>query len=121
MTKILLKRVYEPAEKSDGYRILVDRLWPRGVKKERLEGVPWAKELAPCGELRKWFHEEIDTRWPEFCEKYRRELDVSQAAHEFALALKSRKTVTLLYASKDPVHLHAVVLKQFLEDVLEGA
>lgn len=120
MTKILLKRVYEPAEKADGYRIFVDRLWPRGVKKETLADVPWAKELAPSGELRKWFHEDMDGRWTEFCKKYRRELNASEAAHAFALKLKSRKTITLLYASKEPVHLHAVVLKQFLEDVLEG-
>ena len=110
---IRIKRVYEPLEKSDGYRILVDRLWPRGIKKEDAHVDIWMKEIAPSTPLRKWFHSHLG-HWTQFVKKYQEELHDSPALEEFALLLKKHQTVTLLYAAKDEEHNHAIVLEQYV-------
>ena len=115
MTQIHIKRVYEPASSSDGYRILVDRLWPRGVRKEELKYDYWAKELAPSDELRKWYHADPEGRQPEFAARYLNELDHSVAAEDFAHTLADKKAVTLLFAARDTVHTHALTLQKWLE------
>jgi uncharacterized protein YeaO (DUF488 family) len=114
---VALKRVYDPPAPSDGARVLVDRLWPRGLTKEGAALDLWLKDLAPSDELRKWYHAR-PTMWTQFREKYLRELR-SDAAH-FALEqlyalVAKRKTVTLLYASKSTEHNNATVLKELLD------
>ncbi|HEU4553881.1 MAG TPA: DUF488 domain-containing protein [Chitinophaga sp.] len=110
---IHVKRIYEPASKGDGYRILVDRLWPRGIKKEDAEIDQWMKEIAPSTDLRKWFHEGKGT-WEEFRKKYLAELKESGAVDELRANARKHKALTLLYASKDEEHNHALVLKDLL-------
>lgn len=117
MTTIKLKRVYDQEEKSDGFRILVDRLWPRGMKKESLHDDLWAKELSPSSELRQWYHDDMEGRWKDFCRKYRSELEHSEAAKQLWATIRSHKTITLLYAAKDENQNHALVLKKFLDDL----
>ncbi len=110
---IKLKRVYEKPEKSDGYRVLVDRLWPRGLTKEKAKLNEWAKEIAPSNELRKWFHTDR-TRTAEFRKKYLAELK-SQSVKVRELAARAKTgQVTLLYASNDPNYNHAMVLAEHL-------
>lgn len=116
---VALKRVYEEAEPSDGLRVLVDRLWPRGVTKDGAHLDRWEKELAPSDELRRWFAHDPE-KWPEFRRRYRAELSV-QAALLHELAQESKKgRVTLLYAAKDEEHNNAVVLKEMLEESTGG-
>lgn len=115
MTQIKLKRVYEDYDKNDGYRVLVDKLWPRGMKKENLHYDRWEKDITPSTELREWFHQAPDNRWKDFSTAYMKELEHSQAAKQFAHAIKSYGTVTLLFAAKDVQHTHAIILKDFLE------
>ena len=115
---IQIKRVYEIPKASDGYRILTDRLWPRGVSKEKAKLDIWAKEIAPSPELRKWFGHDPE-RYEEFKEKYAAELKENKEMPAFIDLVRthSRKgTVTLLYGAKDREHNQAVVLKEFLED-----
>ncbi len=119
MATIKIKRVYEEAENGDGFRVLVDRLWPRGIKKEDLSCDLWAEAITPSPELRKWYHEDLQGRWDEFREKYRKELEESDAVKTFLEKIQLQKTVTLLYASKNEAQNHAVVLKEFLESVLK--
>lgn len=114
MCKIQIKRVYEPEEPSDGYRVLVDKLWPRGLKKECLHYDLWAKELAPSASLRKWFHADPQERWDGFCQRYTEELEHSPAVREFAEKTRGRKTVTLLYASRNTAANHALILRDYL-------
>jgi uncharacterized protein YeaO (DUF488 family) len=114
---IQLKRAYEPAEKSDGTRILVDRLWPRGLTKERAAVDLWLKEVAPSHELRKWFAHD-PARWKEFQTRYRKELKQSDSAAEALRVLREKAAhgrVTLLYAARDEVHNEARVLKSLLD------
>jgi uncharacterized protein YeaO (DUF488 family) len=109
-----VKRVYDPPVKTDGVRVLVDRLWPRGLSKEAASIDIWAKEIAPSHELRRWFHSG-DGDFTEFRERYRKELS---AHHEQARALRKqigRRKATLLYATKADDHNHAQLVKQFLE------
>jgi len=113
MPAIKIKRIYEPAAKSDGYRVLVDRLWPRGIKKEDIHIDVWMKEIAPSTELRKWIHQDPD-KWEQFITKYKAELKGSAALQEFLAVLQKHKTVTLLYAAKDEQRNHALVLEQFI-------
>jgi uncharacterized protein YeaO (DUF488 family) len=110
-----LKRVYEKPGASDGVRILVDRLWPRGVSKSNAKVDQWLKELAPSHELRKWFGHRPD-RWKEFRTRYRRELASPERREMMAQLrqLASRKRVTLLFAAKDPEHCNATVLADLL-------
>ncbi|HEX4788928.1 MAG TPA: DUF488 family protein [Actinospica sp.] len=107
-----LKRVYEPASADDGARILVDRLWPRGVSKERAELDEWAKELSPSNDLRKWFHADREERFPEFARRYAAELATPEQRERLA-ELRERAesgTVTLLTGAADPAHSHLAVL-----------
>jgi uncharacterized protein YeaO (DUF488 family) len=117
MTKkavIRLKRIYEPAAAEDGLRVLVDRLWPRGLAKEKAAVDHWLKEVAPSTTLRQWFGHD-PARWPEFRERYRAELREDPAALAALRRLCRGRTVTLLYAASDPEHNNAVVLKSLLE------
>ncbi len=113
MAKVLIKRIYEPAEKSDGFRILIDRLWPRGVKKEEAKIDVWLKEIAPSSELRKWFKHD-PKKWNAFIKKYKDELQESPALEELRGLIKKHKTITLLYAAHDMQHNNALVLKDFI-------
>lgn len=116
-TAIRLKRAYDAPQKSDGFRILVDRLWPRGVSKERLAADAWAKDLAPSTELRKWFGHDPE-KWAEFSKRYREELrrtHASKRVRELLDAAKRSKTITLLYGAKDEQHNEAVVLRSLFE------
>ncbi len=111
---IKIKRVYDDPEDDDGKRYLVDRLWPRGIKKENLKLDSWLKEIAPSTDLRKWFHHE-DAKWEEFVDAYRSELEGIENWKPLAKEAKNG-TITLLYAAKNREHNHAVVLKDFLDD-----
>jgi uncharacterized protein YeaO (DUF488 family) len=111
---IRIKRAYEPPSSADGSRILVDRLWPRGVSKETLKLEAWMKELSPSNELRKRFHHEAGN-WSEFEKLYFEELR-RQPALVAELRKKARgHTLTLIYAAKDELHNNAVALKRYLE------
>lgn len=114
---IQLKRAYDAPTNDDGYRVLVERLWPRGVSKEDARLDDWVKEIAPSTELRKWFAHDGD-RWKEFQERYRKELNDNEDAHAVIDGLKQRAmqgTLTLVFASRDTEHNSAVVLKALLE------
>lgn len=116
---ILTKRTYEPPARGDGRRILVERLWPRGMKKEALAADAWIKEVAPTAELRQWFGHEA-TRWEEFRRRYRRELDANPSAWEPILEEARHGTVTLLYGAHDTFHNSAVVLREYLAERQRG-
>jgi uncharacterized protein YeaO (DUF488 family) len=112
---ILLKRAYEKPEAKDGFRVLVDRLWPRGIKKADLHLDAWAKEIAPSTELRKWFGHD-PTRWTEFCKRYKLELKNPEAQATIAKtvqAAQGRSVITLIYGAKDSEHNEAIVLLPF--------
>ena len=109
-----LKRVYLPAEETDGYRILVDRLWPRGISKEKAKIDLWLKEVAPSNELRKWFGHDPE-RFNEVTERYKAELQASGALEDLHQAIQEHPNVTLLYAAHDEQHNNAVVLQELLE------
>ena len=111
---IRLKRAYEPPEKTDGNRFLVDALWPRGLKKEALH-VEWLKQVAPSPALRKWFGHN-PARWAEFRRRYERELRQRPGAWQGLLEAGRRGDVTLIYSARDAEHNNAVVLRGFLED-----
>lgn len=112
---IALKRVYDAPDPGDGLRILVDRLWPRGVKKDEAHLDRWEKDLAPSDELRRWFAHD-PAKWCEFRRRFREELaPKGDLLHELARQAEKGR-VTLLYAAKDEEHNNAVVLKEFLED-----
>ncbi len=111
------KRVYEPAEKSDGARFLVERLWPRGMKKEALRMEAWLKDVAPSPALRQWFGHD-PKKWPEFQRRYTKELDANPAAWQPLLEAARRGNVTLLYAAHDTERNSAVVLQQYLQSKL---
>lgn len=115
MTHIKIKRVYDSPTPEDGYRVFADRLWPRGMKKEHLKYDAWEKDITPSPELRKWYHEDPANHWDGFSTQYRKELETSTAIQKFLADIKHHPVVTLLYASKDPVHNHARILQQFLE------
>ena len=114
MHEIKLKRVYEPIEKGDGFRILIDCLWPRGISKEKGNADLWLKEIAPSAALRKWFNHEPG-KWKEFVEKYREELEQSEAANEIIKLIKKHKSMTLLYAASNTQQNNAIVLQDFLQ------
>ncbi len=112
--KLQVKRVYDPPAKTDGLRVLVDRLWPRGLSKEAARIDIWAKEIAPSHELRRWFHSD-DGDFTEFRKRYRKELGESEAQARALRQQISRRKATLLYATKADAHNHAQLVKQFLE------
>jgi uncharacterized protein YeaO (DUF488 family) len=111
---IHVKRAYEAAKKTDGDRYLVDRLWPRGVKKEALAIKAWPKDAAPSDELRHWYHAHMD-EWAEFRRRYFAELKKNPAAWQPLLDAAYAGTITLLYSSKNEEHNNADALKEFLE------
>jgi len=113
--KVKVKRIYEAYENADGFRILVDRLWPRGIKKEIAQIDTWLKEVAPSTTLRKWFAHDPE-KWPEFISRYKKELHGSMAFQELMALVKKHKTVTLLFSAKDEAHNQAVALRKFLEE-----
>ncbi|MCR8556162.1 DUF488 family protein [Mucilaginibacter sp. BJC16-A38] len=114
MENIAIKRIYEPAAVTDGYRILVDRLWPRGMKKEDAGIDKWMKAIAPSDALRKWYHQDI-SEWDVFRHKYLLELKENPAVSEFLSLIKDHETVTLLYAARNEHQNHALVLCEFLQ------
>lgn len=111
---IKLKRVYESMGNDDGKKFLVERLWPRGVKKTALANAVWLKDVAPSTELRKWFAHD-PKKWEEFQRRYRVELNEHQPVLESILEAARRGTVTLLYSSHDTEHNNAVVLRDYLQ------
>lgn len=117
MEMIKVKRVYEAAAPTDGYRVLVDRIWPRGVKKEVAAIDSWLKEVAPSTELRKWFGHDPE-RYDAFCQRYLAELKkkpTDDAFRALQQIVKDHKTVTLVYGAKDETHNQAVVLAEELK------
>lgn len=114
-----IKRIYEDPAKSDGLRVLVDRLWPRGVSKERAKLDLWPKELTPSNELRKWFHSE-QPAYKAFVAHYQSELDERRDQIEEVVESFDSDVVTLLTATKDPEQGHVAVLKEYLEGILSG-
>jgi uncharacterized protein YeaO (DUF488 family) len=112
---IRIKRVYDQAFKEDGFRILVDRLWPRGISKDKAKVDLWLKEVAPSDDLRKWFSHDPN-KWQEFKERYADELRSKQELlRQIRQAEKERETVTILYSAKDEEHNQAVALVAFLQ------
>lgn len=110
---IKLKRAYEKPDKGDGFRILVERLWPRGVTKEKADIDLWMKDIAPSAELRKWYSHDVE-KWPEFKKRYQKELKGNDELVK-ELRERAKKTVTFVYAARDEEHNSAVVLKEFIE------
>lgn len=113
MKKLQIKRVYEPRVPSDGQCVLVDRVWPRGISKEKLGDAIWLKDVAPSTELRKWFDHRPE-RWPEFCTRYAAELDRNPESVAKLRTMWARGPVTLLYSARDEEHSQAVALAQYL-------
>ncbi|HEU4343212.1 MAG TPA: DUF488 domain-containing protein [Candidatus Binatia bacterium] len=112
--KIKIKRAYDPPAKNDGFRILIDRLWPRGMSKHSARIDLWLKEVAPSATLRKWFGHE-PSKWSEFRSRYFRELDQNPAAVTRLLELVRKGRVTLVFGAKDETHNNAVALKEYIE------
>ena len=111
---IKIKRAYESPAKTDGIRILIDRLWPRGLTKEKLAIKEWNKDIAPTKELREWFGHDPE-RWAEFQKRYKAELKKNEVVEAFREAYREEKILTLVYGSKDETHNHAIVLKEYLD------
>jgi uncharacterized protein YeaO (DUF488 family) len=112
---IRIKRIYEQAAEEDGFRILIDRLWPRGINKETAKIDLWLKEVAPSNELRKWFSHDPE-KWEEFKKRYAKELAANQSLlKEIRQIEKKKATVTLLYSARDVEHNNAVALKAVLD------
>ena len=116
---IRVKRVYEPVQKSDGARFLVDHLWPRGLKKEALHVERWIKLVSPSNELRSWFRHE-PVKWKEFQRRYFAELNNQPESWAALLEAAREKDITLVYSARDAEHNNAVALKSYLEKKLVG-
>ena len=114
MTTIHLKRIYDTYDKQDGYRILVDRLWPRGIKKELAHIDKWLKDVSPSNALREEFHHQPE-KWDNFVKAYHAELKGSAALDELKADIAGHKTITLLYAAKDTEHNNAVALARIMD------
>jgi uncharacterized protein YeaO (DUF488 family) len=110
---VRIKRIYDEPADSDGFRVLVDRLWPRGVSKERAALGLWLKEVAPSTELRTWFHHS-DGAFDEFARRYRAELATNPAVEELRRVAREHPTITLLYGVRDAEHNHAAILAEYL-------
>ena len=117
---IRVKRVREPVDDDDGFRVLVDRLWPRGVSKEGAHVDVWLKDVAPSTDLRRWFHHE-ERLFGEFERRYRDELDSNAAVDELRGVISGHRTVTLLFDAKDVDHNQAVVLRDYLDGADDNA
>ena len=119
---IKIKRVYEPAAREDGTRVLVDRVWPRGVTKDAAKVAQWMRELGPSDALRKFFNHD-PARWGEFRKRYRRELrsaDAREILKQLA-AMSRRRPLTLVYSARDEAHNQAVVLREALKQLMGAA
>jgi uncharacterized protein YeaO (DUF488 family) len=114
--RLALKRVYAPPLPGDGRRVLVERLWPRGLRKDDAKVDLWLKEVAPSHALRRWFHEAPEARWPAFQEGYREELHAAATPLAELRGLAERGRVTLLFAARDEARNSAAVLKAVLEE-----
>ena len=113
---IRLKRIYEDYSDTDGYRILIDRLWPRGMSKERAKVDLWIKEISPSNDLRRWYQNNLE-KTKEFQKKYLTELTInSDSLQEVKKIIQNKKTITFLYASKNSEPVHGAILKQALKD-----
>jgi uncharacterized protein YeaO (DUF488 family) len=112
---IKIKRIYEDPSPADGYRVLVDRLWPRGLQKSKAHIDEWMKELSPSDELRKWFGHDPD-KWQEFRQRYLQELSDKLDDVSAFFENTHKQTITLLFAAKDLLHNNAVVLKEYMEN-----
>ena len=110
-----IKRVYESPKRDDGVRFLVERLWPRGIRKEELRMKAWLKEVSPSPDLRNWYSHDV-AKWEEFMKRYRKELRSNADAWQPILDAAKNGNVTLLYSAKDVEHNSALVLKEFLEE-----
>lgn len=120
MSKLIVKRIYDK-DLPAGYRILIDRVWPRGMSKVRAQLDLWAKQIAPSADLRKWFSHDPE-KFPEFTKKYRAELDANEATPDFIKSVKSAlndQDVLLLYGSKEQTYNNAAVLSKYLEEKLK--
>lgn len=113
MTKFIVKRIYESADEHDGYRVLVDRLWPRGVSKEQAALDEWAKAVAPSSELRKWFNHDR-TKFNEFSKRYLREIDQNKEVPDIVNGWQKQSVVTLLYGARDELANNAIVWRDYL-------
>ncbi len=116
MKPIILKRIYEEPSADDGYRILVDRLWPRGISKEKAKIEEWLKELGPSTELRKWFGH-IPEKYPEFKEKYKEELKSQTENLKHIIEISEKQQVCLCYGAKDTEHNQAQVIREVLDEM----
>jgi uncharacterized protein YeaO (DUF488 family) len=110
---VKVKRVYERAVRTDGYRVLVERLWPRGVTKRKARLNDWLKEIAPSPQLRLWYGHDVK-RWAEFRRRYRAELKQAKPLVDRLRALSKKRTVTLVFAARDELHNSAVVLRDYI-------
>jgi len=110
---VRVKRIYEPQSPDDGYRVLVDRLWPRGIAKDYAQLDEWLKDVAPSRELRKWFGHKPE-KWEIFCKSYSAELRTSTSFAHLKDLINTYNTLTLIYSAKDKQHNHAVVLQRLL-------
>lgn len=113
MTTLAIKRIYEQPETSDGFRVYIDKLWARGLKKEEAHFDQWFKDIAPSNELRQWFNHDPE-KWQGFCEKYQNELANNLQFEAFRQLVAQHDKVTLLYSAKDTQHNNAVVLHDYL-------
>lgn len=114
MQQIQLKRAYDPQSPNDGFRVYIDRLWPRGLSHETFHYDLWDKDIAPSTELREWFHQDPAGRWEEFEKKYTSELMENPAFHALKTEIADKPVVTLLYSSHDEAHNNAVVVAHLL-------
>lgn len=119
MVTLKIKRVYDPPSDEDGYRVLVDRVWPRGISKDKVKVDVWLREVAPSDALRKWFAHD-PAKWEEFRSRYTGELNSNREFDKLVDLVRGRETVTLVYSARDTEHNQAVVLKQLLERRLKG-
>lgn len=115
---IRLKRIYEQPEDTDGFRVLTDRLWPRGISKEKAKLDLWAANVAPSHELRKWFGHDSE-RYDDFKQRYLLELEENGSFNDYLTSIERHEVVTLLFGAHDGTHNNAVVLKEKLESILQ--
>jgi uncharacterized protein YeaO (DUF488 family) len=113
--EVRVKRIYDEAARGDGYRILIDHIWPRGVSRERARLDEWARELAPSDGLRKWF-DHVPARFPRFRSRYRRELQRQSARLDELRRRAATRPLTILYAARDPKHNNAIALAELLRE-----
>ncbi|MCH5240142.1 MAG: DUF488 family protein [Muribaculaceae bacterium] len=115
MTQFKIKRAYDTDSNNDGFRVYIDRLWPRGLSHETFHYDLWEKQISPSTELREWFHEDPENRWSQFVDKYKEELNDNPAFPPFKKLLLEKPVVTLLYSSHDEQHNNAVVVLSMIK------